>query len=92
MSLVATNEVAGLIDGKRHHGRITSETDLVTSPLDESFNTFSRARANTNLSLDDSQVGICLEVLVELFEGNVHTRRELVEENVSRKACSLRFF
>ena len=71
MRLVAADEVTNKLNGKWCRRWISTESELVTCPLDEGFDVFPRPRSDTDLSLGHCEVGVRLEVLVEFFEADI---------------------
>ncbi len=71
MRLTMPDEIADLVHRERRHTGITSETNLITSPLDKGLDVLARPRTDADLTLSNSQIGISFIVLVLFLERNV---------------------
>ncbi len=90
MSLISTDKVTDSVHREWSKTRVTSQANLVASPLYESLDVLACPRAYINLTMGRGQVRVRFKVIVKFFERDVQTRREGIIKCPIDKALGLR--
>ena len=87
--LVPSNEFEGIWYRKRNQLWIPYHLGLITYPTDAWFNIILHPRYNTNISLENCECGIVIEVIPQLIQIIVHKITEVICKCINRKSWSL---